>query len=86
MTFRLTRRGLAAATAAAALPLPAIAQGWPSRPIRWILPWAPGGGSDVLARAVAAAISGPLGQPLLLDNRRGGATVIATKARRPLGA
>lgn len=80
MTFRLTRRGLAAATAAAALPVPAIAQAWPSRPIRWIVPYAPGGGSDFLARAVAAAISGPLGQQVLVDNRPGGATVIATEA------
>jgi tripartite-type tricarboxylate transporter receptor subunit TctC len=77
----ITRRGLGAA-AAAGLMLPATlrAQGaWPSRPIRWVVPYAPGGGSDFLARTLAAAISGPLGQQVLVDNRPGGATIPASE-------
>jgi tripartite-type tricarboxylate transporter receptor subunit TctC len=77
----ITRRGLGAASAAG-LMLPATlrAQGaWPSRPIRWVVPYAPGGGSDFLARTLAAAISGPLGQQVLVDNRPGGATIPASE-------
>jgi tripartite-type tricarboxylate transporter receptor subunit TctC len=65
-----------------ALTLLALAQGQarPTRPVRWVVPCPPGGGSDVLARTIAAAMSGPLGQNLLVENRPGGATVIATEA------
>lgn len=61
-----TRRSLlaiaASGLAAPALPSPGLAQpAWPSRPLRWIVPYAPGGGSDFLARSLAAAIAGPLG-------------------------
>ncbi|MGG5821780.1 Bug family tripartite tricarboxylate transporter substrate binding protein [Falsiroseomonas sp. HW251] len=77
----LTRRGLAAAAATLALPGLARAQApWPSRPIRWVVPYAPGGGSDFLARTLAAAISGPLGQSVAVDNRPGGATIPATES------
>jgi tripartite-type tricarboxylate transporter receptor subunit TctC len=72
--------------AAALLPLPALAQApWPNRPIRWVVPYAPGGGSDFLARTVGAAISGPLGQQVVIDNRPGGATIPASEhvARAP---
>jgi tripartite-type tricarboxylate transporter receptor subunit TctC len=79
MTARLSRRALGAGLLAA-LPLPALAQAWPTRPIRWIVPYAPGGGSDFLARTVAQAMQGPLGQTVLVENRPGGATVIATEA------
>ena len=80
MSPRLTRRALGAVLTAATLPLPALAQTWPARSIRWIVPYAPGGGSDFLARTIAAAMSGPLGQTVLVENRPGGATVIATEA------
>jgi tripartite-type tricarboxylate transporter receptor subunit TctC len=76
-----TRRKLSGLLAGAALlPVAARAQAWPSRPIRWIVPYPPGGGSDFLARTLAAAISGPLGQQVLVDNRPGGATIPATEA------
>ncbi len=76
-----TRRGLCGVLAAGALlPVPSLAQGWPSRPLRWIVPYPPGGGSDFLARTLAAAIAGPLGQAVLVDNRPGGATIPATEA------
>ncbi|WP_431283374.1 Bug family tripartite tricarboxylate transporter substrate binding protein [Humitalea sp. 24SJ18S-53] len=78
MSPRFSRRALG--TSIAALPLPVMAQAWPTRPLRWVVPYAPGGGSDFLARTIAAAISGPLGQTVLVENRPGGATVIATEA------
>jgi tripartite-type tricarboxylate transporter receptor subunit TctC len=82
-----TRRGLAALPLAAALPGAAAAQSgpWPNRPPRWIVPWAAGGSSDFVARAVAQAISGSLGQQIVVENRAGGATVPATEfvARQP---
>ncbi|WP_439594844.1 Bug family tripartite tricarboxylate transporter substrate binding protein [Falsiroseomonas sp.] len=78
---RLSRRSLGGLAAAALLPGAAHAQAaWPSRPLRWIVPYAPGGGSDFLARTLAAAISGPLGQPVQVDNRPGGATIPASEA------
>ncbi|WP_187830468.1 Bug family tripartite tricarboxylate transporter substrate binding protein [Siccirubricoccus phaeus] len=57
-----------------ALALPALAQGWsPDRPIRAIVPFAPGGTTDVVARVFAEAAAAQLGQPLVIENRPGGA-------------
>lgn len=53
------------------------AQTYPSQPIRWIVPYAAGGGTDVLARNLAEAMSPGLGQTLVIDNRPGAATNIA---------
>ena len=77
MTLSIGRRGLLAAPALM-LPLAAAAQapaaGWrPTRPIRVIVPFAPGGATDVVARVVADTAAGILGQPLVIENRPGGA-------------
>jgi tripartite-type tricarboxylate transporter receptor subunit TctC len=70
MRFRITRRGAFAATLAA--PLIARAQvAWPTRPVRIILPFAAGGGTDVAARVYVPRLSELLGQPVLIDNRGG---------------
>ncbi|HYF09427.1 MAG TPA: tripartite tricarboxylate transporter substrate binding protein [Acetobacteraceae bacterium] len=73
-----TRRALLAASL---LPLPAVAQeAWPSRPIRIIVPYPPGGGSDVTARLVSPGMQAALGQPVVIDNRPGATGVIGTEA------
>ncbi len=79
---RITRRRLLATTAAVAL-LPHAAgraQAYPSKPVRWIVPYPAGGGSDFLARSVAAQLEKQLGQPLVVENRPGAATMIGAEA------
>jgi tripartite-type tricarboxylate transporter receptor subunit TctC len=73
MTFHFTRR-IALAIAAASLlaaPSGAWAQAWPSRPVTVIMPFAAGGGTDLLARALAADLSERLGQQFVVENRTG---------------
>jgi len=75
-----TRRALIGALAA----LPAVrvraAQPWPARPIRLVLPYAAGGPTDLLARALAARLSASLGQPLVVENKTGASGNIACEA------
>jgi tripartite-type tricarboxylate transporter receptor subunit TctC len=52
---------------------------WPTRPVRLILPTVPGGGTDTLARTLQNAVSAKLGQSLLIENRPGGALILATE-------
>jgi tripartite-type tricarboxylate transporter receptor subunit TctC len=54
------------------LALPALAETWPTRPIRFIVPFAPGGGGDVVGRIIGQRMSEQLGKPLVIDNRAGG--------------
>ncbi len=56
----------------------AVAQSWPSKPIRMMVPAAPGGVTDVVARAVAPQLSELLGQPIIVDNRSGAGGVPGT--------
>lgn len=57
----------------------AQAQAWPQKPIRWVVPYPPGGGTDVLARILGQKLSENLGQPVIIDNKPGGATIIGTE-------
>ena len=61
----------AAAIAAGALSAHAWSQSYPSKPIRMIAPFAPGGGTDVLARYIATRLAESFGQPIVVDNRPG---------------
>lgn len=56
---------------------PALAQAWPSRPIRMVVPFAAGGSTDLTARVVAESLRPVLGQTLVIDNRPGAAGTIA---------
>ncbi|MCY1197104.1 hypothetical protein D9M72_84630 [compost metagenome] len=82
MKLAARRHFLAAAAAiVAACSLPAhAADGWPSRPIRFIVPSAAGGGADTVARLLAQHIGGALKQPIVVENRAGGSGVIAGNA------
>lgn len=52
---------------------------YPNRPIRFIVPFAPGGGVDIVARAVAGKLGEIVGQQVIIDNRGGGGTIIGTE-------
>jgi tripartite-type tricarboxylate transporter receptor subunit TctC len=77
-TFHLTRRQWIAGTAAAvALPAARAQASWPSKPIRFLVPFAPGGTSEIVARSVAAELTKQLGQSVFVENKPGGAGVVA---------
>jgi tripartite-type tricarboxylate transporter receptor subunit TctC len=70
--------------AACLLALPALAatsaahaQAFPAKPIRWLVPYPAGGGSDFLARTIGQAVSQQTGQPVIIENKAGGNTAIA---------
>jgi len=60
--------------------LPALAQDYPNKPIRVIVPYSPGGGTDVLSRALGEKLSAALGQTVVIDNRPGANGAIGSQA------
>ena len=56
------------------------ARNYPQRAIRMIVPYAPGGGTDILGRMAAKEISEVFGQPVVVENRPGGAAIVGTEA------
>jgi len=60
-----------AAVALASLAAVAQAQAWPSKPIKWVVPFAPGGTTDILARTVGEKLAVALGQPVIIENKPG---------------
>lgn len=74
---RIDLRITALLLAAAAWPATAQEGGYPNKPIRWVIPFAPGGGTDMVARPVAHKLTERIGQHILYDNRGGAGGVIA---------
>jgi len=66
-TMRNAFAGLVLALVAGAV----VAQPWPSKPIKWVVPFAPGGTTDILARTIGEKLSVTLGQPIIVENKPG---------------
>jgi tripartite-type tricarboxylate transporter receptor subunit TctC len=73
----VTRLGLA--IAAATFALPALAQGWPDKPVKIVVPFGPGGPADVYARFLGQALTESLGQQFIIDNKPGAGAIIGTE-------
>lgn len=76
----LTRRSVIAAAATLPLAAAAQAQTWPSRPVRFIVPFPPGGAADIVGRLLAAHFQQVLGQPFVVENRGGAGSTIGVDA------
>lgn len=75
------RQVIAAGTGAlCTLALPALAQAYPDRPLRWIVPYNAGGASDIVARLIGEALGKQLGQRIVIDNKPGAASTIGMQA------
>ncbi len=71
--LRIGRRGSLSLAAAATLPRPGFAQEFPNRPVTIIVQYPPGGSTDIAARMLQPGLSAALGQPVVVENRPGGA-------------
>jgi len=84
--MRLTPSRIAAAAAGILgslvllAPAPAPAQQWPQRPVRFIIPFGPGAGADIGARLIQERLQKKWGQPVVIENRPGGDSIIAIQA------
>src|SRR5271156_2258980 len=74
-----TWKCLAAMLVLALAPVSARADDYPSHPIRLIVPYAPAGGADAVARIVAKRVSETIGQPIAVENRGGAGSIIGTE-------
>lgn len=61
------------------LALDAQAQSFPAKPIRLVIPYQPGGGTDILVRAIVPEVTRTLGQQIMIDNKPGGASIVGTQ-------
>lgn len=86
LASRTRRTALATTLSAAALAAtallgaaPALAQAYPNKPVKFIVPFAPGSATDQLARAFGAKVSESIGQPVVVENKPGAGTIIGTQ-------
>ena len=75
-TRRIVLLSGSAAALAALAPAATFAQAWPSQPIKLVVTFPPGGASDIVARLIGPSLSDKLGQPVVVENRPGGAATI----------
>ncbi len=75
---RRTFLGSTAAAGVLAASGSVLAQGYPSRPVRMVVPFAPGGSTDVIARVISEAMGRALGQPVVVDNKAGAGGAVGT--------
>ena len=80
MTSRIPRRALAAAVLAPVLPRIAVAQAYPTRAVTLLVGFAPGGGTDIIARFLAPVLQEEFGQTVAVENRPGASGTIAAQA------
>src|SRR3954470_16986804 len=80
MLYMPVLRVLLAAVCALLLACPARAQLWPAKPVRIVVAYPAGGGIDVMARQLAERLGAAWGQPVVVDNRPGANTIVATDA------
>jgi tripartite-type tricarboxylate transporter receptor subunit TctC len=83
MTLSTLRRALCVAIpfgALAAVTGASAQTAWPNKPIRWVVPYSPGGGTDQTSRTIAEKLSAALGQPVVVDNKPGGNTLVGAQA------
>jgi tripartite-type tricarboxylate transporter receptor subunit TctC len=76
----ITRRQAIAGALGAMVARPALANEWPTKPIVWVCPFAPGGGADTVSRLVGGELSNRFGQRVVVDNKSGASGLIGTRA------
>ena len=75
----------AAGLSAAGFPSLGQTSNWPDKPVRWVVPFAPGGTSSIVARSIGAELTKQLGVPFVIDNKGGGGGVPAMQREQLVG-